>query len=108
MSALAVDKEWRGHVEQTKKHEEAIQAALPVTTTQLSLIGTEVKGGARISSSRILKPRSPHSQSWFLVGMSMSNLVFTSTLGSHDKTNNAEISNAEGGGLPVWWSRRHL
>lgn len=42
MSALALDREWRGHVEQTKKHEEAIQAALPVTTTQLALIGTEV------------------------------------------------------------------
>ncbi|CAN0449637.1 unnamed protein product, partial [Hapterophycus canaliculatus] len=42
MAASAVGKEWRGHVEQTKKHEEAIQAALPVTTTQLALIGTEV------------------------------------------------------------------
>ncbi|CAN0508083.1 unnamed protein product [Scytosiphon promiscuus] len=44
MAASAVGKEWRGHVEQTKKHEEAIQAALPVTTTQLALIGTEVSG----------------------------------------------------------------
>ncbi|CAM9690841.1 unnamed protein product [Scytosiphon promiscuus] len=42
MAASAVGKEWRGHVEQTKKHEKAIQAALPVTTTQLALIGTEV------------------------------------------------------------------
>ncbi|CAM9899102.1 unnamed protein product [Ectocarpus sp. 12 AP-2014] len=42
MAASAAGKEWRGHVEQTKKHEEAIQAALPVTTTQLALIGTEV------------------------------------------------------------------
>lgn len=42
MAACAAGKEWRGHVEQTKKHEEAIQAALPVTTTQLALIGTEV------------------------------------------------------------------
>lgn len=43
MAASAGGKEWRGHVEQTKKHEEAIQAALPVTTTQLALIGTEVR-----------------------------------------------------------------
>lgn len=35
-------KEWRGHVDQTKKHEDAIQAALPVTSTQLQLIGNEV------------------------------------------------------------------
>ncbi|CAB1106597.1 unnamed protein product [Ectocarpus sp. CCAP 1310/34] len=42
MAASAAGKEWRGHVEQTKKHEEAIQAALPVTTTQLALIGTEL------------------------------------------------------------------
>lgn len=42
MAASAAGKEWRGHVEQTKKHEEAIQTALPVTTTQLALIGTEV------------------------------------------------------------------
>eukprot|EP00752_Nemacystus_decipiens_P004581 g4181.t1 len=42
MAASAAGKEWRGHVGQTKKHEEAIQAALPVTNTQLALIGTEV------------------------------------------------------------------
>ncbi|CAM9462017.1 unnamed protein product [Sphacelaria rigidula] len=35
-------KEWRGHVDQTKKHEDAIQAALPVTSTQLQLIGNEI------------------------------------------------------------------
>eukprot|EP00904_Undaria_pinnatifida_P000259 jgi/Undpi1/10233/HiC_scaffold_28.g12686.m1 len=42
MAASTAAKEWRGHVEQTKKHEEAIQVALPVTTTQLALIGAEV------------------------------------------------------------------
>lgn len=42
MPASAVGKEWRGHVEQTKKHEEAIRTALPLTSTQLALIGNEV------------------------------------------------------------------
>ncbi|CAM9905473.1 unnamed protein product, partial [Laminaria digitata] len=42
MAASTAGKEWRGHVEHTKKHEEAIQLALPVTTTQLALIGAEV------------------------------------------------------------------
>lgn len=55
MAASAAGKEWRGHVEQTKKHEEAIQAALPVTTTQLALIGTEV-GMAGVS---LPEPSSP-------------------------------------------------
>lgn len=50
MAPSAAGKEWRGHVEQTKKHEEAIQAALPVTTTQLALIGNEASApsGGRI------------------------------------------------------------
>ena len=43
MAASTAGKEWRGHVEQTRKHEEAIQVALPVTTTQLALIGAEVR-----------------------------------------------------------------
>lgn len=52
MAASAAGKEWRGHVEQTKKHEEAIQASLPVTTTQLALIGTEVRPGPSMLSVR--------------------------------------------------------
>lgn len=42
MPAWSIDKDWRGHVEETKKHQEAIQAALPLTSTQLALIGNEV------------------------------------------------------------------
>lgn len=38
----AAGKEWRGHVEQTKKYEEAIQVALPATSTQLALVSNEV------------------------------------------------------------------
>lgn len=42
MAASAPSKEWRGHVEQTKQHDEAIKAVLPTTFTQLALIGNEV------------------------------------------------------------------
>lgn len=42
MLASSEGQEWRGHVEQTKKHEEAIQAALPITSTQLAVVGNEV------------------------------------------------------------------
>ncbi|CAM9112777.1 unnamed protein product [Ascophyllum nodosum] len=42
MASVAAGKEWRGHVEQTKKLEEAIQAALPVTNMQLALVRNEM------------------------------------------------------------------
>ncbi|CAM9976341.1 unnamed protein product [Choristocarpus tenellus] len=42
-SQAILGKEWRSHLEQTKKHELSITKSLPQYTSQLGVIGNEVR-----------------------------------------------------------------